>query len=138
MTPTRTRNPFRPGRGATPPYLAGRENEQGRIREILADMADGDSPAADMVMYGPRGMGKTVLLNWLVDEAKKTDMKDNSIRTSSATPNQLKTPAEIWGFLLSKNWLQKMLPDRKELGFKGFFPVLGLKIPLHRKNYWIN
>ena len=66
MTPTRTRNPFKPGNGLRPPYLAGRENEQSRLREILADMADGEPPAADMLMYGPRGMGKTVLLNnWI-------------------------------------------------------------------------
>ena len=121
MTQIEGLNPFRPGDGQRPPYLAGRESEQGRLRKILAEISAGRPPAANMVMYGPRGMGKTVLLNWLVDEAEKTDMKDNSIRTSSATPNQLKTPAEIWGFLLSKNWLQKMLPDRKELGFKGFF-----------------
>ena len=121
MTQSEGLNPFRPGRGATPPYLAGRENEQSRLRKILAEISAGRSPAADIVMYGPRGMGKTVLLNWLVDEAKKSGTVDNPIRTSSATPNQLKNPAEIWGFLLSKNWLQKMLPDRKELEFMGFF-----------------
>ena len=120
MTPTRIRNPFKPGRGATPPYLAGRENEQNRIREILADMADGDSPAADIVMYGPRGMGKTVLLNWLKNEAKKSGTVDNPIRTSSATPNQLKNPAEMWSFLMSDDWLNNLPPDKKEIGVKEF------------------
>ncbi|WP_424947429.1 ATP-binding protein [Candidatus Spongiihabitans sp.] len=87
-------------------------------------MADGDSPAADMVMYGPRGMGKTVLLNWLVDEAKRGEANDNSIRTSSATPNQLKNPAEIWGFLLSdEGWKEKLLSGETTAGFdaKVFF-----------------
>ena len=120
MTPKKIRNPFRPGSGGSPPYLAGRENEQDRFRDILADMADGESPAANMVMYGPRGMGKTVLLNWLVDESKKNDMKDNSIRTSSATPNQLETPAEMWSFLLSDDWFKNLPPDKKEIGVKGF------------------
>ena len=120
MTPTRIRNPFKPGRGATPPYLAGRENEQNRLREILADMADGDSPAADIVMYGPRGMGKTVLLNWFANEAKKGGTKDNSIRVSRVTPDQLTSPADMWGFLISKNWLQKKFPNKKEAGVKGF------------------
>ena len=83
-------------------------------------MADGESSDADMVMYGPRGMGKTVLLNWLVDEAKKGGTNDNSVRTSSATPNQLKNPAEIWGFLLSDDWLKNLPPDKKEIGVKGF------------------
>ncbi len=120
MTPTKTRNPFRPGDGQRPPYLAGRENEQNRLREILADMADGDSPAANMVMYGPRGMGKTVLLNWFANEAKKTDTKDNSIRTIPETPNNLNTPEAMWGSLISKNWAQRLLPDRKQLGYGGY------------------
>ena len=107
MTPTRTRNPFKPGRGATPPYLAGRESEQNRLREILADMADGDSPAADIVMYGPRGMGKTVLLNWLENEVENDGTKHNSIQVSRATPNKLVTPAKMWTFLLSEKTLAK-------------------------------
>ena len=119
MTPTRIRNPFRPGTGKIPPHLAGRENEQSRLSEILADMAAGESPDADMVMYGPRGMGKTVLLNWFANEAKKGGTKDNSIRVSRVTPDQLTSPADMWGFLISKNWVQKMLPNKKEAGVKG-------------------
>ena len=105
-------NPFRPGRGITPPYLAGRENEQRQLKQILAEISAGRSPAADMVMYGPRGMGKTVLLNWLKNEAKKSGTVDNPIRTSSATPNQLKDPAEMWSFLLSDDWLKKDTPNK--------------------------
>ena len=124
MTQIEGLNPFTPGTGQLPPYLAGRENEQGRFRQILAKMSAGRSPAANMVMYGPRGMGKTVLLNWLANEAEKTDTKDNSIRTSSATPNQLKNPAEIWGFLLSdEGWMEKLLSGETTAGFdaKVFF-----------------
>ncbi len=117
MTPTRTRNPFKPGRGATPPYLAGRENEQNRLREILADMADGDSPAADIVMYGPRGMGKTVLLNWLKNEAKKSGTVDNPIRTSWTTPDQLASPADMWSCLMSSDWKKNLKPDETKFGF---------------------
>ena len=112
MTPTRTRNPFRPGNGQSPPYLAGRENEQGRLREILAEMSAGESPAADMVMYGPRGMGKTVLLSWFEDEAKESGTKDNPIRTSWTTPNKLASPADMWGYLLSREWKQRLMPSR--------------------------
>ena len=120
-------NPFRPGRGITPPYLAGRENEQRQLKQILAEISAGRSPAADMVMYGPRGMGKTVLLNWLKDEAKKSGTVDNPIRTSSATPNQLKDPAEMWSFLLSDDWLENLPPDKKEIGVKGFVSGTWLK-----------
>ena len=125
MTPTRTRNPFKPGDGQRPPYLAGRENEQGRLRQILADMADGDSPAANMVMYGPRGMGKTVLLHWLKDEIgeyKKPRFfhkKSNQVRTCSTTANKLATPAKMWTFLLSEETLaEKVLGGETTAGVK--------------------
>ena len=113
-------NPFNPGSGESPPYLAGRESEQGRLRKILAEISAGRSPAAETVMYGPRGMGKTVLLNWLEDEVEKGGAKNNSIRVSRVTPNQLTSPAEMWDFLISKNWLQKKFPNKKEVGVKGF------------------
>ena len=96
MTPTRIRNPFKPGRGATPPYLAGRENEQNRLREILADMADGDSPAADIVMYGPRGMGKTVLLNWFANEVEDADALEDIVEDSQHYPYFI----QLWGATL--------------------------------------
>ncbi|WP_424947435.1 AAA family ATPase [Candidatus Spongiihabitans sp.] len=116
MTPTRTRNPFTPGSGKSPPYLAGRENEQNRLRAILANMTAGESPAADMVMYGPRGMGKTVLLNWLEIEAKKGSTKDNPIRTSWTTPNKLTSPADLWSYLLSQDWKKRLKPDELTAG----------------------
>ncbi len=125
VTPTRTRNPFTPGSGKSPPYLAGRENEQNRIREILADMADGESPAADMVMYGPRGMGKTVLLHWLKDEIRGYKkprifhMKSNQVCTCSTTANKLATPAKMWTFLLSEETLaEKVLGGETTAGVK--------------------
>ena len=112
MTPTRTRNPFKPGNGLRPPYLAGREDEQGRLRQTLADMADGEPPAADMVMYGPRGMGKTVLLNWLENEAKESGTIGDSIRTSWTTPDQLTSPADMWSCLLPLDWKKRLQPDQ--------------------------
>ena len=112
-------NPFNPGSGEFPPYLAGRENEQGQLKQRLAKMSAGHSPGTEIIMYGPRGMGKTVLLNWLEDEAKKDGTKNNSIRVSRVTPSKLTSPAAMWDFLISKNWLQKKLPNKKEAGIKG-------------------
>ena len=104
-------NPFKPGDGQLPPYLAGREGEQNRLREILAEMSAGRSPAANILMYGPRGMGKTVLLNWLANEAKKDSTKGNHIRTSWVTPNKLTSPADMWGYLLSQDWKKRLIPS---------------------------
>ena len=125
MTQIEGLNPFTPGTGQLPPYLAGRENEQGRFRQILAKISAGRSPDADIVMYGPRGMGKTVLLHWLKDEIgeyKKPrffDKKSNQVRTCSTTANKLATPAKMWTFLLSEETLaEKVLGGETTAGVK--------------------
>ncbi len=64
------RSPFQPGSGKLPPYLAGREPQQATIRECLDVLADRDSPAGDIILYGPRGNGKTVLIEWARREAE--------------------------------------------------------------------
>ena len=88
-------------------------------------MADGDSPAADMVMYGPRGMGKTVLLRWLKVEIGGNKKlihfykKRNSVRACSTTANKLATPAKMWTFLLSEATLaEKVLGGATTAGVK--------------------
>lgn len=51
-------NPFRPGAGHMPPYLAGRQAEQEEFASLL-----GQRPILkNMVVTGLRGVGKTVLL----------------------------------------------------------------------------
>ncbi len=51
-------NPFRPGAGHTPPYLAGRQAEREAFLRLL-----GQSTILDnMILTGLRGVGKTVLL----------------------------------------------------------------------------
>jgi len=52
-------NPFRPGAGHPPPYLAGREAEQEEFRRLL----DQTVVLENVVLTGLRGVGKTVLLN---------------------------------------------------------------------------
>ena len=55
-------NPFAPGRGQTPPFLADRETEQGSHHDLLAYLLAGRGPPRDAILSGPRGNGKTVLL----------------------------------------------------------------------------
>lgn len=52
-------NPFRPGAGHMPPYLAGRESEKGDFIRHLAQ----DVIVENLVLTGLRGAGKTVLLD---------------------------------------------------------------------------
>jgi hypothetical protein len=51
-------NPFRPGAGHQPPYLAGRTAEQGEFEKLL----DQEIILANPLLTGLRGVGKTVLL----------------------------------------------------------------------------
>ena len=129
MTATRTGNPFRPGDGQSPPYLAGRENEQNRIREILANMANGESPAANMVMYGPRGMGKTALVSWIGNEAEKTGKNNLSLRAIQTSPTIFPSLQSLWNKLISDDWKKKFWPDQLQLGGLGNKIVWNSKAP---------
>lgn len=51
-------NPFRPGAGQPPPYLAGREEEKNIFRELLQQKPI----LKNLILTGLRGVGKTVLL----------------------------------------------------------------------------
>ena len=63
-------NPYTPGAGVPPRYLAGRENTIRETEEILNYIANGYF-ARSVVYYGLRGVGKTVLLNHIEDIAEK-------------------------------------------------------------------
>lgn len=52
-------NPFRPGAGHPPPYLAGREEEKKKFLKFLEQ----DVIMENMILTGLRGTGKTVLLD---------------------------------------------------------------------------
>jgi hypothetical protein len=58
MDPTKLDNPFRPGAGHMPPYLAGRTSEQDEMKQLLKQRVI----LSNMVLTGLRGVGKTVLL----------------------------------------------------------------------------
>ena len=55
------KNPFKPGAGHTPPYLAGRVSERDEFERLLAQ----DTILENLVLTGLRGVGKTVLLESL-------------------------------------------------------------------------
>ena len=75
MDPLRAPNPFVPGRGHIPPYLAGRDAEQRKLIELLAYLHTSQGAPRDAVLSGPRGNGKTALLRWFQREAE-TSGKD--------------------------------------------------------------
>lgn len=64
-------NPFVPGHGGMPPHLAGRDQERSVLRGHLTRLAAKRSPGTNVILYGPRGNGKTVLLLSAVREARE-------------------------------------------------------------------
>ena len=70
--------PFAPGFGTRPDYVAGRKEEFQRLGANLHDIvenrqADGRLPytaPTPIVLIGPRGVGKTLLLGWVEEQAR--------------------------------------------------------------------
>lgn len=60
-------NPFRPGPGQAPPVLAGRENVQKTLLKAVHESREQGVGGSPIVLIGPRGNGKTVLMGWLMD-----------------------------------------------------------------------
>lgn len=66
MTNPTMENPFRPGAGHMPPYLAGRDIEQDRFKQLLRQTA----VTENLIITGLRGVGKSVLLESLKPMAR--------------------------------------------------------------------
>lgn len=87
-------NPFRPGAGHMPPYLAGREQETREFSKLLEQ----DTILKNLVLTGLRGLGKTVLLEtfkpmaiqegWLwagTDLSESTSISEENLATRLLT-----------------------------------------------------
>ena len=62
-------NPYAPGAGTPPPELAGRDELREIVRIALERVRAG-RPAKSILMVGLRGVGKTVLLDRMRDDAE--------------------------------------------------------------------
>jgi len=109
------RNPFRPGAGHTPPYLAGRKEERKEFLKLLKQ----DVVLSNLVLTGLRGVGKTVLLDtfkplavregWLwvgADLSESTTVDEERLATRILTDVALATSNFVY--------------DRKEVRRPGF------------------
>jgi AAA+ ATPase superfamily predicted ATPase len=119
-------NPFKPGAGHMPPYLAGREKETKEFLQLLEQTTILDN----MVLTGLRGVGKTVLLDkfkplaiekkWLwvgtdlSESASVTEetialrlLTDLSVVTSNITIKRIEKPT--MGFTSEKSFVDHKL-----------------------------
>jgi len=86
---TKLRNLFQPGTGVEPPYLAGRFEEQAFFNDQVEKLVGRQKIGSDMIVYGPRGNGKTAMLRYL---QKKTD---DRLETLWVTPSEFEDMGEL-------------------------------------------
>ena len=103
-----TVNPFVPGRGALPPYLAGREAEQREMRKLFRYVEARRGAPRDLVLSGPRGNGKTVLLRWFQREINALDEK---IDVLWRTPSDFPDIDSLATTLVPPGRFKSLLPD---------------------------
>lgn len=89
-------NPFAPGPGRMPPVLAGREPEQTQLRTCLLRLQNGKE-VSPTLLSAPRGMGKTVLLRWLQQQARAAKVEMLEI-----SANEVRTLLDLAGLLAPK------------------------------------
>jgi len=80
-------NPYRPGAGHMPPFLAGRDGEQTQFRSAVRDLM-----SENLVITGLRGVGKTVLVESLKEIAEEENwlwVGNDLSESSSLTEDRL-------------------------------------------------
>ena len=107
MTAWDALGPFQPGPGGMPPYLAGRETEQDLFRALLQRLRDRGPLPSEVILYGPRGNGKTVLLGWLRDEAAASETE-----TAVLLPSGIPDVPRLSELLLPKSWWDRLTPEQ--------------------------
>jgi predicted ATPase len=90
------RNPYRPGSGTSPPFLAGRDLEINMFKNRL-ELAINSGSIMHTAIYGEPGIGKTALIKHLNCMAKE----QNCI-TINATFHKMNEPTEFVAFLLQQ------------------------------------
>ncbi len=103
---------FMPGDGAPPPVLTGREREQEVLSRCLADLTSGQPPPHNVVLVGPRGNGKTVLLNWFEGACR-------GVRVDAArlAPSRVRTGQDLCDTLLPAAGPRWLLPAKWRVAF---------------------
>ena len=122
------RNPYAPGAGTPPPELAGRDDIRESARIALERTKIG-RPTKSMMMVGLRGVGKTVLLDLMREQAEVSGIYALRIEA----PENRSLPAIIVPQLrvallrLSNKQAAKQLAQRALRGLAGFVGALKVK-----------
>lgn len=121
-------NPFAPGAGTPPPELAGRDELRETVRVALERVRRG-LPTKSVLMVGLRGVGKTVLLDRMRDDAESTGIQTVRIEApeTRSLPALLAPQLRQALLRLSRNARAKALAERALRALAGFASALKVK-----------
>ena len=121
-------NPFAPGAGTPPPELAGREDVRETVR-VAIERVRNRSPTKSILMVGLRGVGKTVLLDRMRDDAEGAGIQTLRVEASEnrSLPAILAPQLRQALLRLSRNEKAKDLAQRALRALAGFAKSLKIK-----------
>lgn len=122
-------NPYRPGAGLMPTYVAGREDDIAYVDEIYSALSAG-IPTQSLIFFGLRGVGKTVLINRLQSLAEEQGFFSRYIEIEEKKDfiSQIASCAQI--FLRESSVKEKV----KKLVQKGMDAVKALSLSFDPEN----
>jgi hypothetical protein len=121
-------NPYAPGAGTPPPELAGRDELRETIRITLERVRKG-RPAKSILMVGLRGVGKTVLLDRMREDAESSGIQTVRVESpeSRSLPAMLAPQIRQALLRLSRDERAKELSHRALRGLAGFAKALKVR-----------
>lgn len=122
------KNPYAPGAGSQPPELAGRDEVREQIR-IALERTRAGRPTKSVLMVGLRGVGKTVLLDRMRDDAEASGIQTLRVEAPEGRSLPAMLAPELRRALLrlSTNEQAKELAKRALRGLAGFAKALKVK-----------
>lgn len=121
-------NPFAPGAGTPPPELAGRDELRETVR-VAVQRTQRGRPTKSVLMVGLRGVGKTVLLDQMRDDAEAAGIYTLRIEApeNRSLPAMLAPELRQALLRLSRNDRAKELATRALRALAGFASSLRVK-----------
>ena len=122
------RNPYAPGAGTQPPELAGRHEVRETARVALERTRIG-RPSKSVMMVGLRGVGKTVLLDRIREDAEVNGIQSLRIEAPEgrSLPASLAPQLRLALLKLSNREAAKQMAQRALRGLAGFAAALKVK-----------
>src|SRR5713226_6806183 len=121
-------NPFAPGAGTPPPELAGRDELRETVRVAVERVRRG-LPTKSVLMVGLRGVGKTVLLDRMREDAERSGIQTirNEAPEGRSLPALLAPELRYALLRLSRTEKAKDLAQRGLRALSGFAKALKVK-----------